>query len=279
MKSERRITVLGLIINIIIMGLKLFGGLVFNSYTTLVSSYETLVKMVEDFISFSGSVARGRRLSSKVPLGFGKKEMISQILFGVILLALATFLLIKSFFLKYRPTDLRIVLVIIIIGLVEYVYSKYLFKRAKENQSEMLMAISHKSFYASLFSNTSLFFVILSAWMPIFDMFGCIVGSIIIFYQAFTIIKDNYMYLKGQNDRNAKVIKEIKKIINDSKAVKYVECDLINVRTFYKAIIQIEIKEDISISKLIWLEIYLKEKIYMRVELISDIDFLVTVLE
>ena len=70
MKRERRLTVFGIIINSLVTFLKIYAGMVFNSYTLMVSGYYTLCNMSQDFLAYSGSVARGRRASRTEAFGY-----------------------------------------------------------------------------------------------------------------------------------------------------------------------------------------------------------------
>ena len=68
MKEERRVTVLSIGINSLIVFIKIYAGMIFNSYTLISSAYNTLCDTVQDFMGFSGSIFRGRRANRREPL-------------------------------------------------------------------------------------------------------------------------------------------------------------------------------------------------------------------
>ena len=74
MKEERRVTVLSIGINSLIVFIKIYAGMIFNSYTLISSAYNTLCDTVQDFMGFSGSIFRGRRANRREPFGYGSYQ-------------------------------------------------------------------------------------------------------------------------------------------------------------------------------------------------------------
>ncbi len=101
MKIERRMTLIDILLNGLISFIKIYGGMVFCSYTLMVSGYYTLTMVASEFLAYSGSLFRGRRANMDEPFGFGKFECLSHMIYGIILIVIAIYLLIKSFFLNY----------------------------------------------------------------------------------------------------------------------------------------------------------------------------------
>lgn len=275
MKKERSVTVLSIVFNAIITLAKIYAGLIFNSYTLMVSGYNTLSDTVLDFLGFSGSIFRGRRASRKEPFGYGKPQSYANIFLGVLFCFLGLFIIIKSFFLKFVETDLKILLVLLVVGVVKLVFSNYLFKNAKSIQSEMLMDMAHVSYYDAVLTLGSVFFIFLGSIMPVFDLIGSIFMGTILIYKGINIVVSNLISLNCQNDQSKKVIKKIENVIKDGEGISYSNCNLINVNKYYKVVIEILVDEDVNLHDLVLWEEYLKGNIKAEKINVKFVEFLV----
>jgi len=261
MKKERIVTISTLIIGTLITLIKIFSGMIFDSYTLLVLGYFSLINIMIIFIAYFGSVVRGRRVSLNEPFGFGKLENISIMIFGLTISFIWIFIIIKSFFLEYLNTDLRLTFIISIIALIQFLISSLIFKNAKDIQSEMLMDIAHTIYYDATLSFLSIVIVVLSWLFPIFDQFGVLIFSLLILYKGLQILFYNFVLLNGQNDNSKEIFKEVKKIINNQKNITYSNANLVNINNFYKITIELLVGDEISLGDLIFLEKRIRRKV------------------
>ena len=275
MKEERRVTVLSIGINSLIVFIKIYAGMIFNSYTLISSAYSTLCDTIQDFMGFSGSIFRGRRANRREPFGYGTYQNYAIIFVGVIISLLGLFVIIKSFFLRIEATDLRVLFVLLILILVKIVFSNYLFKNAKLVQSEMLMTMAHVSYYDAVLIIGSVFFIFLASIIPVFDLIGCLFMGIILICKGITIVINSFISLNCQNNQSKSIIKKIENIIKDGNGVSYSNCTLINVKSFYKVVIELLIDDEVSLHDLVLWEEYLKEKIKLEKINVKYVDFLV----
>lgn len=275
MKNERKNTVLSIVIDALVTFAKIYAGLIFNSYTLVVSGYNSLLDASLSFTAYTGSIFRGRRANKKEPFGYGKKEHITLIILGIFIIALGLFIIGKSFFLNYKVTDLKILVPLFIISMCLLVFANYLFKMAKQEQSIMLIDISHDNFYDGVITIISVFFIFLSNFIPIFDMLGCIFGGIVFVVKGLNIVINNILLIYGQNDQSKVVAKNIKKYINEVEGIKYSNCNLINVKNFYKVTIEVLIKDDVSLNDLILWEEYQRSNIKASKLNIKYIEYLI----
>lgn len=275
MKRERRLTVFGIIINSLVTFLKIYAGMVFNSYTLMVSGYYTLCNMSQDFLAYSGSVARGRRASRTEAFGYGKWPLLSLVFYGLIIFFLGLFVFIKSFSLNYVRTDLKIIVVIFIVLVSLALFSRNLFKNAKDIQSEMLMDMAHFTAYDYYLTLISIIFIVISCFIPLFDMFGSLYLSLMIMLKSVNVILNAFVMLNGQNDQNKKIIKAVEKIINEGDGIYYSNSNLVNVKNFYKISIEVLVDDDVNLTDLILWEYHLMEKIRVNRLHISMVEFLI----
>lgn len=275
MKRERRLTVFGIIINSLVTFLKIYAGMVFNSYTLMVSGYYTLCNMSQDFLAYSGSVARGRRASRTEAFGYGKWPLLSLVFYGLIIFFLGLFVFIKSFSLNYVRTDLKIIVVIFIVLVSLALFARNLFKNAKDIQSEMLMDMAHFTAYDYYLTLISIIFIVISCFIPLFDMFGSLYLSLMIMLKSVNVILNAFVMLNGQNDQNKKIIKSVEKIINEGDGIYYSNCNLVNVKNFYKISIEVLVDDDVNLTDLILWEYHLMERIRVNKLHISMVEFLI----
>ena len=275
MKRERRLTVFGIIINSLVTFLKIYAGMVFNSYTLMVSGYYTLCNMSQDFLAYSGSVARGRRASRTEAFGYGKWPLLSLVFYGLIIFFLGLFVFIKSFSLNYVRTDLRILFIILIVLVSLVMFARNLFKNAKDIQSEMLMDMSHYTAYDFYLSLVSIIFVVIGSFIPVFDMFGSLYLSLMIMLKSVNVMLNAFVMLNGQNDQNKKIIKSVEKIINEGDGIYYSNSNLVNVKNFYKISIEVLVDDDVNLTDLILWEYHLMERIRVNKLHIGMVEFLI----
>lgn len=275
MKRERRLTVFGIIINSLVTFLKIYSGMVFNSYTLMVSGYYTLCNMSQDFLAYSGSVARGRRASRTEAFGYGKWPLLSLVFYGLIIFFLGLFVFIKSFSLNYVRTDLKILFIILIVLVSLVMFARNLFKNAKDIQSEMLMDMAHYTAYDFYLSLVSIIFIVISSFIPVFDMFGSLYLSLMIMLKSVNVMLNAFVMLNGQNDQNKKIIKTVEKIINEGDGIYYSNSNLVNVKNFYKISIEVLVDDDVNLTDLILWEYHLMEKIRVNRLHISMVEFLI----
>ena len=137
------------------------------------------------------------------------------------------------------------------------------------------MEIAHENYYDFLLVFILIFFVILGAFIPVFDLLGTLFMAIMIFIKGLKILIDNVILLKGQNDQSKTIIKNIENNLKEGDGIYYSNCSLINVSNFYKVIIEILVDENVSIGDLIFFEAYSKGKIKSKVTKIKMVDFLI----
>lgn len=275
MKNERKNTVLSIVIDALITFVKIYAGLILNSYTLIVSGYNTLLDTSMDFVAYTGSIFRGRRANKKEPFGYGTKENITLIIFGILVVTLGLYMFIKAFFLSYKYPDLKVLVPIFVIVICLLMFANYLFKIAKSEQSMMLMNLAHDHYMDLLMTIFIVFFIFLSKFIPVFDMLGTLFGCLVFVYKGVIIIINNLLYLKGQNDQSKKVMKEIKSLVNEIDGIKYSNCNLVNVKNFYKVIIEVLISDDVSLHDLILWEEYERGKIKASKMKIKFVEFIV----
>lgn len=273
MKKERTGTIFSIFLNFLVSFIKICSGLVLHSYTLLSSGYYTLCDMAEEFLAFLGSKIRHRRANSKHPFGVGKVEYSFQIIWGLILIFLSLYLLLKSPDLVFRKTNALIIFCIFLIILLKFLNANYLFEIGKKEQSQMLITSARRSCKDALLTLFLALFIFIGRFFPFFDFLGCLLVILVIFVKGLIIVVENIILINGQNDSSKKISEKVKKIVNKNSKVNFSAIYLVNVKNFYMATIVIEISDDVNILCLLKLEQLIKNAIRIERLYIKFIDF------
>lgn len=275
MKKERKIVGISLIISFLIIFVKVYCGKIFESYTFLALGYYTLCNFSNDLICMIASFIRKRKGSKREPFGYGKIPNSAMMFYGVVIFLLGIYIFIKVFFLNSYVIDFKVILPFIIVIISLLLFSNILFCFAKDIQSEVIMDITHDIYYDGIVTLAGFFFVVLAMFVPVFDVIGVLFISILIILMGLKLIINNIFWLKGQNDLNKRIVKNIEDSLRKCEGVNYSNCNLINVNKYYKVVIEILISDEVSLKDLIIWEEYVRGKIKSLVWNIKIVDFLI----
>jgi divalent metal cation (Fe/Co/Zn/Cd) transporter len=228
--------------------------------------------LITEFLAFFASTIRGRRASTKEPFGFGTYEQNASKLVGLIFVLLGIYVSITAFNLEFKTPNIYIILLILAVIVIRMISIDSSYTISKKERSNILMEVSHSAYYDMMLTIFAFVFIIASFFFKYADLLGCIVIGIFIIIKGIKIIIHNIILLKGQNDVSKETIGEIKKIVNKSKA-NFIDADLINVKDYYKAIIEIEIDSNLGIKELLKIEKDIKTQIKGKCLKIKFVDF------
>ena len=267
MTNNKRITNLTTFLNFVVATIKLVSGLVFNFSSLLADALHSYSDFITDIISAFATKIGNKRANKKHPFGYGMIENLSNLLIGIILFLLATFILIESFNAKeviLQPIVFLVLIISIILKLVIVLLLYNLGKREKNNQ----FIVAAKESSTDLVSSIVVFIVsILLLFKDKFPMFkysnmvGSIFISIIIYRIAINIIKDNIDYLLGRNEDNKEIIDAIRIVILKYKKIGEYNIKLMKIGNYYNLYLTIGLDADTTLKQLFSLEKKLKKEI------------------
>ncbi len=84
LESKTRIAALGLVVNLVLAGVKLFAGLVGNSYALIADAIESITDIVGSAVIWSGLRVGARPPDAGHPYGHGKAEALAALAVGLI---------------------------------------------------------------------------------------------------------------------------------------------------------------------------------------------------
>lgn len=273
MESEQKCTILSMLFNTLLIVCALYGGTLIRNYTLICLGYFVMCDLIEDFLAFISSNANNRRASKKHPFGYGEFENYSSLVIGIIFTLLGIYIFTSSIHLSCNTANFFAFGIMFGCMLVRYINAEYQFSSGLEEQSQMLMTSAKDGFKGSIICFIACLILIANMFIPLFDLFGAVLMSLLIVYEGLKIVINNILYIKGQNDTSNSINEKLKKIINKYKGYNYVNVDLVNVRNYYLANIDIEIDDSVSLLRLFFMELKLKWIIKREIINIRFIDF------
>ena len=249
-----KISILGIIINLFLIIVKCFAGVIFGSNAILADSLHSFEDMTASVLSFIGAKISAKKQNDKYCFGYGKSEYIFGLLISVFMIVTSIMLVISSIkniitknVVVFSYISLIVCLVTIILKFFMCIYSKIKYKKIKSILIKSCILDSRNDVAISL---VTMIGIILSYFRITFvdNIIGILIAlwigytGIKLFISSFEILMDkniNKEYInKIKNDilKNEEVLK-IDKIcakpigskyillivlaINDSKNLKF----------------------------------------------------------
>lgn len=267
MKREKRILTITTLLNLLVALIKLIAGLIFNFSSLIADSMHSFADFITDIISTFANKIGKKRANKKYPFGYGMIENISNLMIGIILFLLASYILIESFHTKEITMQPAIYLVLIGTIIMKTIIVMILHTNGKKLNSNILI-ISSKESLTDLVSSVIVLIVSLlllaKDYFPILkysDSIGSILISIIVYRLAFQIIWQNIKYLLGTTEENEELKQEIKNTLNKHKEIKNISCQLMKIGTYYNLRLTLKIDSKISFNRLFNLETKIKKEL------------------
>lgn len=267
MKKEKKVLNLTMFLNLVVALIKLIGGIVFNFSSLVADSLHSFSDFATDIISKIANSIGKRRATKKYPFGFGMADNIANLVIGLVLFCLAIFILISGFKEEEVVLTPMVFVILIVTILLKLGVICILYFNGKKLGSSILLSSVRESFTDLISSAIVLIVSVLLLFgdkFPILryaDMVGSIIISIIVFYIAINIIKENIEYLIGVNDDNVEIRTKIEKIIDEYKIICDSSFRLMKIGSYYNLYLVIELDDKTSLREVFRLEKKLKSAI------------------
>lgn len=234
--------------------LKLLGSFFSHSLTLMGDAIHCLSDMLTDIIGIIGSKLSNKKPDKKHPYGYGKIEYLTSIIMSIFIITLGIGLIYNSIN-KEATTPNIYASIIIIIGIItKLLLSKYLIKKGKELNSNIIMTNGIESKYDSYCSLFALIFIIISLTrVKIFiyaDLIGCIITSILTIKVGISLLITNVSSILGEIETDDEKINIVKRIIENQKLVsKVLDITLLKYGSYYTASIIVEMNGKIALNE------------------------------
>ena len=273
MIKEQQTISISMFINLLLAIIKITIGIVFNSYILITCGYYTLVNYIEEIICYIGSIIGMRKANIKYPFGYGRFNNILHIIIGIIFMLVGVYIFEKTFYLDFTYANYNILFIVIGIILIHFLNANYTFDTSKNILSQALYVISKNNYYEAFINIFMSILIIISIWVPIVNLYGCLFIAILIFIKGLIIIINNFNIMHSQNDTSKKINDKIKRVISKYDKIKFNTIYINNIKNYFTITIEIIIDNDLTLPELLKIEKKVKYNIYKEKLNIRYIDF------
>ncbi len=261
-------SILGIMLNIILVVFKSTIGLIVNSIAIILDAINNLTDVLSSVITIIGTKLAGKAPDKKHPYGHGRIEYFTSVIIATIIL-LAGITAIKESVVKIinpEESDYSLISLIIIAVavIIKYVMGKYIKKVGKSVNSQSLIASGQDAFMDAILSFTTLVSGIINyIWHFSMEGYLGVIIALVIIKTAFEMLKKSSNSLLGERADSA-LSKKIKDEIMLFEEVQSV-CDL-NLHNYGPsntiASVHVQVRNDMTAEEIHILTREIAYKIY-----------------
>lgn len=194
-KKIVKISIRGIIVNVILVIFKMIVGLLANSVAVILDAVNNLSDALSSIITIIGTKLAGKKPDKNHPYGYGRIEYISSVIIAIIVLFAGITSLKESAekIIKPENTNYTIFSLIIILStvFVKYFFGRYVKKEGEKLKSSSLIASGTDAISDSFLSASTLLAAIISYFFKVsLEGYLGIIISIFILKSAIEILKE-----------------------------------------------------------------------------------------
>lgn len=218
-KKIIKISVLGIIVNAILVGFKMTIGLIVNSIAIILDAVNNLSDALSSIITIIGTKLSSKKPDKKHPYGYGRIEYLTSIIIAIIVLFAGITSFRESFDKIINPTnaDYSIIslLIVLVAVFVKFFFGRFVKKQGEELNSGSLIASGTDAISDSILSFSTFLAALISfIWHISLEGYLGVVISIIILKSAIEILKDTINDMIGVRADSEVTSKLRKKILS-----------------------------------------------------------------
>ena len=255
MKLELKTLRYSMINNLVIAIIKVFGGLYFGLGSLFADGLHTFSDFITDIISMLGTKISKRRPTKYHPFGFGKVEYLTNLFVGVLLLILALFIIISSFFKESIIPPLT-VLILLVITFILKLIAIFIMNRVGNKINSHVLVVSVEESKTDLYSSIGVIIITIilqfSDKISIFkyaDLIGSIIIGLIVLKTSLKIIISNSLSIIGEIDYDNLKIDEVREYLSKYKNIVDSDIHLIKYGAYYKLQLTLVLRQDITLRQ------------------------------
>ncbi len=256
MKGERNLLVFTSLFNILIGIIKLIGGVLFHVNALLTDSIYTFSDSLTDMIALIGAKLSKKRPTKYHPYGFGRVEYITNLFIGVLMFLVGGYLLIHSFEKNEFIPPIYTLLFVVVAVVLKMIVVAIMMKKNQNLNSPIVhdnIEEARLDVISSLFIGVVILLLTVSDKLPILkysDMVASIIICVMIFKNAFHLLKNNILNLLGEVELNQSVIDDLKEMIEPSlNNASISKVELIKYGRYYKAHLVITFDKNCTLKR------------------------------
>lgn len=265
MKTELTVLIYSMINNLIISIIKVIGGFVFKLSSLFADGMHTFSDFITDIVCLIGSKISKKRPTKYHPFGFGKVEYLTNLFIGIILLALAIFIIIVSFNNKEVIPPMSL-LWLLLISLVLKSIAIIIMHIVGNKINSQLLITSEKESKTDLYSTIAVAIITILLQfsdsvtiLKYADLIGSIIIGIFVLKTSLKIIIDNSLSLIGEIELDESKIDNVREYIKKYKQVETEQITLIKYGTYYKLQLILKLDPKLTLRQVTNLENKIKK--------------------
>ena len=214
-KTGERATIISLVLNTLLFGIKLWAGIISNSVALIADAWHTLSDSISSIAVYIGLRVSAKPADNKHPYGHGRAEIISAVVVGILLAVIGFNFFVDSIMRLKGGVEAHYGTVAIVVTIISVVVkeamAQYSIIVGKRTNSKALIADGwhHRSDAVSSVVILAGIFLGRKIWW-VDGVLGLFV-SLMLFYTTYVILRDAVSVLIGE-DLHSSVKKKIKKM-------------------------------------------------------------------
>lgn len=217
------ISILGIIVNLILVAFKAVVGFVTNSIAIVLDAVNNLSDALSSIITIVGAKISAKRPDKKHPFGHGRVEYFSSIIIAIIVLAAGLTSLKESFEKVVNPEmaeySITSLVIIIVAVFVKFFFGRYVRAQGKKLNSGSLVASGTDALSDAVLSFSTFVGALISFfWHISLEGYLGLVISLVIIKTAIEILRETVDHLIGVR-ADKKLTTKIKKAISSNENV------------------------------------------------------------
>lgn len=229
MKNITKVLLKSFITNILLSITKIISGIIAKSGALIADGVHSLSDTITDVFAIVGHKLSIKPADDKHPYGHGKIEYITCIIIGLVIMIMGLTIIYNAIFTKKVIPSFYAVIITIIVIIAKLLLSKYILKKGKLYESNILIASGNESLSDVLSSVIVLVSILIAQLGQINHIFiyadtiAMIIVGILILRIAYNIFKENFSSLLGEKIIDKEYIEKLEKIIYSEDKTKNID--------------------------------------------------------
>ena len=247
MKRNIKITILGIVANMILFAIKLIGGVFSGSLSLLSDSFNSLTDILASFAIFIAVRTGSKKADRDHPFGHNRAEPIAGLIVAIFAAILGFEVIKNAFHGFFEPKDLKIntlIFVIVVFSIVAKVFVYVVFRREGKKTNSPALLASSVDYRNDIMVSVSVLLGNFFGYIgyPVFDNIVAFCIGLFIVYSGFKIGLENVDFLMGKVP-GGEIMNRLKEMALSIEGVK----NLNDVRAHYLGtFIQVEIHIEVD---------------------------------
>lgn len=253
MKLEIKTLKYSMLNNLLIAIIKVIGGIYYGLGSLFADGMHTFSDFITDIVSMIGSKISKKRPTKYHPSGFGQVEYLTNLFVGILLFALALFIIISAFFKKATIPPLSLLYLLIVTFILKLIAILIMSKVGKKIKSNVLVTSVQES-KTDLYSTIGVVIITIilqfSNTLPFLeyaDLIGSVIIGLIVLKTSITIIVSNSLSIIGEAEVNEEIINELEFFLKKFKKIKDKDIILLKYGPYYKLQLTLVLDKDTTV--------------------------------